>query len=202
MTSEQRFQTALMHVLGVEGGFGDVERDRGGATNWGVSLRFARLLARLNPARWLRRLDRDGDGRVTAADVRKLPLDVAVDVYRAEFWDRYRCAELPWPAALLFFSYVVNMAPGIAVGVLQRAVNYAGGSTAVDGVMGPHTVRQAARCDAAELCKRLEASASETYADLDDADAFERGWQYRSADALWHAALEHRRLSDLAPSIS
>lgn len=193
-TNEERFQIALMHVLGVEGGFNDVARDRGGATNHGVSLRFAQLVARANPVRWLRRLDRDGDGRITAADVRKLPLEVAIDVYRVEFWDRYRCGELPWPAAIVFFSYIVNMTPALAVRVLQRAVNYAGGATAVDGRMGPHTVAQAGRCDAAELCKRLEASASETYADLADADAFERGWQYRSADALWSAAREYYRL--------
>lgn len=198
MTSEERFQIALMHVLGVEGGFNDVARDRGGATNHGISLRFAQLLAQLNPVRWLRRLDRDGDGRVTAADVRKLPLDVAIDVYHEEFWLKYRCGELPWPAAMLFFSYVVNMAPDLAVRVLQTAVNYAGGRTTVDGIMGPHTVGQANRCNPAELCKRLEATASETYARLRDADAFERGWQYRSADALWHAALEHARLNPVS----
>jgi lysozyme family protein len=188
--SDNRFLEALAHVERLEGGWADDPRDAGGATKYGISRRFARRLAARSP-RWRQALDRDGDGHVSAEDMKRIERSDARAIYKTQFWKRHRCDELPWPAALMYFSYVVNMPPDDATRILQDAINYASGAgIAEDGIMGPNTIGAAKDCDGSELCKRLDASASEHYADLGARQPhYEAGWQYRSADALWSAAL-------------
>jgi len=194
--SENHFLEALAHVERLEGGWSDDPRDAGGATKYGISRRFARQLAARSP-RWRQALDRDGDGHVSAEDMKRIERSDARAIYKTQFWKRHRCDELPWPAALMYFSYVVNMPPDDATRILQDAINYASGAgIAEDGIMGPNTIGAAKDCDGPELCKRLDASASEHYADLGARQPhYEAGWQYRSADALWSAALAAVRAS-------
>lgn len=171
----------------VEGGFSDNPNDNGGATNHGISLRFLRGLVTQSDKY------RSKYGQMPNADtIKRLTKDEAAEIYREEFWDRHRCGELPWPAAMMFFSYVVNMSPKNAGRILQKAINYSlpGTPLVVDGIVGNGTIAAAKRCQPAELCKRMDSCASLFYARLDDQHpAFSQGWQYRSADVLWNAAI-------------
>jgi len=134
-----RFDEAVRRVLDHEGGFVDDPDDPGGATNWGVSLRFLRArLSGTNVAGI--DLDADGDGDVDADDVRGLTREQAVELYRTEFWDRYDYEKMPVGVGEKVFDACVNMGPRTAHRLLQRAIRAAGGGDLDDdGIVGPKT---------------------------------------------------------------
>lgn len=138
------FDLALGLVLQIEGDdeFTDDPHDLGGATRWGISLRFALAVGDLDrdgrPD-----LDVDGDGDVDAADIRALPREKAVETYRAHFWELLRCPEFPLPLAVALFDCGVNQGRGPAVVFLQAALR-----VTVDGKLGPRTLVAARRPDA------------------------------------------------------
>ena len=62
--TQSRFDTAFRHLLGEEGGYVNHPADRGGATNWGISLRFLKAEGKIDANRDGRHdldLDMDGD---------------------------------------------------------------------------------------------------------------------------------------------
>jgi len=131
------FDRAIAFLLPHEGGYSDHPADPGGPTNWGISLRFLR-------AQGADLGDIDGDGDIDAADVRHLPIDIAMQLYRREWWDRYRYARLPELAAIKIFDLAVTTGPHAAHRCLQRALWACGRSDiAEDGVIGPVTLQAA-----------------------------------------------------------
>lgn len=122
-----RFRRCLDWVLAWEGGFNDIAADRGGATNHGISLRFAQSLGRM--------LDVDLDGHVTVNDIRILTRDQAAAVYWQHFWQAARCDDLPKPMDLVVFCSVVNCGAGAATRWMQGAVG-----VRADGIIGPLTM--------------------------------------------------------------
>lgn len=62
--SDEVWKRAADHVLKVEGGYVDDPNDAGGATNWGISLRFVKQSGV--------DLDIDGDGDIDAEDMKAL----------------------------------------------------------------------------------------------------------------------------------
>jgi lysozyme family protein len=158
---------AIAYAMRWEGGFSDDPRDPGGATNYGISLRF--LLADNK----IERYDFDGDGDVDANDVRQMTREQAAAVYRERFW---------WPAlngiperlAIKAFDFGVNMGPGQSTRLLQRALNdYAAITKSpalyVDGVFGPATSGAIAKVEssvAGLLLADFEELAGRFYFDL------------------------------------
>lgn len=142
--AEDRFSVCLDHVLRTEGAFNDIPEDRGGATNFGISLRFAQAEASIDPAT-RRALDMDMDGDVDHIDIRLLDREAAAAVYRRSFWDRYRCGELPVPIDGMLFDQAVNGGGVAAVKLLQQAINLALGRPElfVDGRIGRRTIAAA-----------------------------------------------------------
>lgn len=137
------YATALAFVLQHEGGFVDHPDDPGGATNFGISLRYLRRLASAAPLL----ADVDGDGDVDADDIRALTPRDAGHIYRARFWDGLGCDDMPGQVAIAYFDAAVNTGPGQAGRLLQRALNQYGHSLAVDGIIGP-----ASRCALLQSC--------------------------------------------------
>lgn len=88
------FEQALAKVLGVEGGFSDIEQDRGGKTNWGVTEGLARAHG-------------------YEGDMRALPLLLAQDIYWSEFWAHKR----------LRLDLLAAVSPRAAAEVFEQAVN-------------------------------------------------------------------------------
>ncbi|MFN3938260.1 MAG: holin-associated N-acetylmuramidase [Gemmobacter sp.] len=119
-------------IVAREGGFVNDRADPGGATNWGVTIHTMRRLG----------LDLTGDGRVTEADVRALSRDQAVDIYIEHYFRRPRIGALPEVVQASVFDMYVN-AGSNAVRILQRMLCRMGHDTAVDGVIGPQTIRNA-----------------------------------------------------------
>ncbi|EAQ01491.1 hypothetical protein OB2597_01342 [Pseudooceanicola batsensis HTCC2597] len=121
-------------IVSREGGYVNDPDDPGGATNHGVTLGTMRDLG----------LDLDGDGAVTARDVRALPRNRAVDIYMNRYFHRPRIADLPEMLWETVFDMQVNAGRN-AIRILQRLLNRMGQEVAIDGVIGPRTIAAAGR---------------------------------------------------------
>lgn len=160
-----RYDQAFGVVLGHEGGFVDHPRDPGGATNHGVSLRYARGKGLL--------FDVDRDGDVDADDIRLITPDQAKAAFREDFWDPIRGDDLPPALALLAFDAAVNSGAGAATRWLQAAAR-----VRVDGVIGPRTLEAVQRQDVAEA---FHAARMEAMGRMGGWPSFGRGWAVRMA---------------------
>jgi lysozyme family protein len=67
-------------------------------------------------------------------------------LYDELYWGPARCEDLPAPLDLLHFDTAVNLGVGTAARMLQTALNL----NAVDGIVGPRTIRAAADAAAQE----------------------------------------------------
>ena len=121
-------------IVAREGGYVNDPDDPGGATNFGVTIHTMRRLG----------LDLDGDGAVTAKDVRKLTRKKAVEISLEHYFVRPRIAELPSVLHSTVFDMYVN-AGGNAVKILQRMLRQMGEQVSVDGAIGPQTIAAATR---------------------------------------------------------
>ena len=106
MSSRNR-EAAILRVLAHEGGYTNHPSDPGGPTNWGITIYDARKY-------W--------KSGATAADVKAMPKSVAVDIYRAKYWDALRCDDLPAGVDYAAFDYGVNSGIGRSGKVLRRVV--------------------------------------------------------------------------------
>lgn len=84
----------------------------------------------------------NGDGAIDVQDVRALTRAQAVDIFITHYWARPRINALPQPLQASVFDMYVN-AGGNAVRILQRLLNDMGHDIAVDGAIGPQTIRAA-----------------------------------------------------------
>ncbi len=115
----------LQHTEGgdrADGGFNDTPGDHGGATKFGLSLRFLLSECEHDPA-LKAQLDADNNGRLDAVDVRNLSAVAAALVYQDRFWLRPGFASLPQPFDAALFDQGVNGGCRAAVKLLQKACN-------------------------------------------------------------------------------
>ena len=125
--ADLRFQDCVAVVLQHEGGFVDHAADPGGATNMGISLRYARTLGSM--------MDLDGDGDVDRDDILLVSPTKAALVYRQWFWADVRGDDLPAGVDLAVFDFAVNSGGMRAAKALQRALR-----VQADGFIGPVTI--------------------------------------------------------------
>ena len=122
------FDIAMAFVAEHEGGFVDDDIDNGGATRYGISLRFLQLAHE----------DINGDGHVDRADIVALTTVQARAIYQCHFWKHYRLDEIehPFIAAKIMDLYV-NMRGAVAARVVQRCFS----TLAPDGILGSKSIR-------------------------------------------------------------
>ncbi len=124
------FELALRWIFHAEGGYVNDPKDPGGATRYGISLRYLKGKGKIG--------DIDGDGDIDADDIKDLTKSHAAELYRTDFWDKCRCDELPLPLAIVLFDQAVNTGVTTAIRSLQRH-----SGSKVDGVIGPKTIKAA-----------------------------------------------------------
>lgn len=172
----ERFEACLAKILQYEGGFTEGVGDPGGATNLGISLRYARSQGSM--------LDLNGDGVVDRSDILLVTPETAKVVYQNWFWKDVRGEDLPAGVDLAVFDFAVNSGGGRAVRFLQEVL----GVTA-DGVFGPQTLAAVKKADAAsvvnDLCRRRLAWLQT----LAVWPRFKNGWSIRVSD-VQNTALE------------
>lgn len=134
MVFPANFEKAQAFVAEWEGGYCNHPDDPGGATNYGVSLRWLQSLP-------LSIGDINGDGKISVADIRQLTPEMAAELFRRQFWTPYHCDELPEYTACVYYDTIVNTGPSQAAKIMQRGYNACKPSTplAVDGIAGPLT---------------------------------------------------------------
>lgn len=124
------FEKAIDVILRHEGGYVDNPNDPGGATNFGISLRFI--------ADYPDYGDVNHDGKVDAKDIRQMTVENAKDIYRHFWWDKYGYGRIvDQTIATKVFDFSVNMGASRAHKLLQQAMNKAFGlRLVVDGILG------------------------------------------------------------------
>jgi lysozyme family protein len=170
------FEVAVAEILHQEGGYSDDPMDPGGATNFGISLRFALNVGDLDhdghPD-----LDIDGDGDIDAADIRALSPEAATQLYEAVFWQPLRCDDMPLPIALAVCDTAVNMGRGPAVVLLQTAA-----SVPTDGRIGPVTLHAVREQVTTMLLARFTVLRIIRYTTLENYARYGRGWIRRAVE--------------------
>jgi len=124
------FTVAVERVLEHEGydRYTDDPDDPGGATKWGISLRFLQSVDE----------DLNHDGAIDSHDIRNLTKSQAVEFYRNNWWIKYRYGLLENDAlGAKVFNISVNTGPGIAHKCLQRALRSCQLAVVEDGILGP-----------------------------------------------------------------
>ena len=119
-------------ILTREGGYVNDPDDPGGATNFGVT---NGTMARLG-------IDLDGDGKITAEDVKRLTKAQAREIFVEYYFERPGIGRLPAAIQASVFDMYVN-AGANAVRILQKLLNEMGHSIRVDGAIGPQTIEAA-----------------------------------------------------------
>ena len=157
------FDEALRFTLGEEGGYVDDPRDRGGATNQGVTQAVYDS--------WR------GNHGLALQGVRLISKSEVSDLYRERFWDAGHCEVLPMSLAIAHFDWCVNHGPHGALLTLQQALG-----VTVDGLWGATTASAAAQ-SAASAYIRYDALRRQWYlkrvAEEPDQAAFLKGWLKR-----------------------
>ena len=110
----ESFDLAWKKTKKHEGGYVNDKDDSGGATNWGISLRFVKAEGI--------ELDIDGDGDIDKDDMKALSEVKAKDIYHKYFWLRNKYDEVSNPEiASKLFDMSVNMGARQAHKLAQRA---------------------------------------------------------------------------------
>jgi len=185
MPTPAAFEIAHRFTARMEGGFVNNPSDPGGATNYGVSLR------------WLRSLgpevgDFDDDDDVDIDDIRRLTPELARLLFHARFWDAYHCDDYPREVGIALYDCMVNSGPARSIRIMQEAANFYPGYAPVlaeDGIAGPktrarvHEVCRASHDGALVLAKVMIEARRRFYARIIAANprlgAFKRGWNSR-----------------------
>ncbi|ALL14279.1 hypothetical protein AQ619_13515 [Caulobacter henricii] len=186
---DARWAQLFARLIRIEGGYVNDKFDRGGATKYGISLRFMAIEGLLD-------LDKDGyadfdinrDGRLDALDIALLNPRNAEAIYLRVFFIETGFWSLPRPFDAALFDFGVNAGAGSAVKILQRALNSFGSPVLkVDGQLGPQTRRMLdLRQQEGAVLAKVRAAAAGHYRSIIANDPsqkrFEKGWLKRAEE--------------------
>ncbi|MCW1908610.1 MAG: hypothetical protein KIH63_004685 [Candidatus Saccharibacteria bacterium] len=164
------FELAISAVLKNEGGLVNNPADNGGITNYGISLNFYKTIK----------------PDAVAADIKLLTRDMAVAIYRKEFWDKNKYNMIAsQKIAGKVFDLAVNMGALNANKCLQRAILAASGrDVGQDGILGPNTLYAVNYAEPASLYAALKSEAAGHYRLIFQAQpqekVFLKGWLNRA----------------------
>lgn len=119
-----RYTRACDELLGIEGGYVNDPVDKGGATKFGISLRFLATEGNFDEdGDGKADFDLDMDGDIDGADIRKLTVGDARYLYHRCFWKPLDAESFPAPIGEMLFDQGVNGGMVAAKKMLQRAIN-------------------------------------------------------------------------------
>jgi lysozyme family protein len=178
------FNEAIPIVLKHEGGFVNDSHDMGGATNFGISLKFLKSMKDTDKNGYLPG-DLDKDGDVDSNDIRNMSVDDAINIYKSQWWDRYQYGLIAdQDTATKVFDLAVNMGAGQAHKLLQRAINCLGNNLKEDGILGSRTMLMINYVPELWLMDKLKIEAAKFYLSLCDTDRerlrYLSGWLKRA----------------------
>lgn len=140
MIYPERFSMFVMASIDNEGGLvtgakAKIIKDAGGATNYGISLRFLRKIG-------LQDGDINKDGIIDEKDILILDYDGVKKLYYKYFWNNYYGDLASLEIAFRIFDFGIMSGPGFAVKLAQRRLNsYVNQKLLIeDGVFGTKTL--------------------------------------------------------------
>ena len=185
-TGDKILDTALKVVFFHEGlkSSNDPD-DRGGATYYGISLRFAKSIGDLDGDGFAD-LDYDHDGDVDIDDLlNNVDIYEAADLYKKHFWDANKYNLLPEDIAIKAFDLSINMGARQANILLQQSVlSVTGNILFLDGIIGKKSRAAIKECNQQSLLAAYRASALCFYLNLVQRDPvlqkYINGWTKRA----------------------
>lgn len=164
-----KFELAIRKTLEHEGGYVDHPNDPGGATKYGISLRWYRSVI---------------DPNATVNDIKSMSVEDAKTLYRDHFWiDAYDRIFSERVAAKVF-DMAVNMGKSQAHKLAQRAAQACGAKLEDDGVLGPVSIGAINGIDEGAMMAALKATQAAFYRSLASAKpqfkSFINGWLKRA----------------------
>jgi lysozyme family protein len=150
------FDNAFAALMNVEGGYWD--DPVGGPTMYGVTERVARAWG-------------------YAGDMRQLPLATARSIAKSEYWDRFKCDQLPYAIAYQVFDAAYN--GGRPAQWLQQAVG-----AVADGIIGAKTIAAVRAADPSKVILAFNAARIQYLTSLKNWPSNSKGWARRIAENL------------------
>lgn len=161
------FKIALKRVLKHEGGYVNNPHDKGGETNYGITVGTARQYG-------------------YTGSMRTIPMAMVEEIYKARFWDALDLEQMTQKYGFAFayqlFDAGVNHGVGNAKRMLQRALGVVD-----DGVIGKITLTELER-QAPLVVDLFNAERIEFYTKIASFNHFGRGWMRRMSDNLRYVA--------------
>ena len=147
-----------------EGGYVDHPSDPGGATNMGITIHTMRALD----------MDLDNDGDVDKEDVEKVTKEVALSIYRSQYWDKVEGDTAPSGVDAILMDGAVNSGPRASVRWVQRAMG-----VQADGILGPVTRKAINNSNPRMLVDRAIEERLKSVRQFRNYDVFGKGWENR-----------------------
>jgi len=161
------FDQCMTMLLEHEGGYVNHPSDPGGMTNLGITKRTYDEFHGTD-------IDEEGMRKLTRADVEP--------IYRANYWNRCRCQDLPAGVDWAVFDFAVNSGTGRAAKALQQAVE-----AVQDGSIGPMTLMAVKDFEVTNIINRIAVYREQFYRSLSTFDTFGRGWIRRNDETRQQA---------------
>lgn len=174
------FEQAIPIILLHEGKFVNDPNDPGGATKFGISLRWLRQLGKLDAGIY-KDFDINHDGVLDAYDIGNMTEDAAKYLYKTQWWDKYQYGQIQNQLlACKVFDLAVNMGPKMAHRCIQRALRASSGVELIeDGVLGAETLAAINRANPETTLAALRSEAAGYYRSLNK-PRYEKGWLNRA----------------------
>lgn len=150
------FDQAFDRLMGVEKGYWD--DPVGGPTNWGITERVARAAG-------------------YTGLMRDLPLALAKQIAKREYWDKYQCDQFDPAIGYQIFDTAYN--GGHPVQWLQQAVG-----VKADGIVGAITIGAVRNANPAQVILAFNAYRLKYMAGLKNRAENSGGWMTRVADCM------------------
>ncbi len=189
-TNDLRYAQVARSVLRIEGGHSNDPADRGGETQYGVSLRFLKAAGEIDANRdGFGDLDLNFDTVLDGRDIRLLTPEIATDLFQDHFYIRPGFWNLAAPYDAAMFDQAVHGGTTAAIKILQRALNRRlTAKLAVDGQLGAKTARAFwnAIGGRGELIEAIRDEAAQRYLAIIAADPsqakYRKGWLRRARE--------------------
>lgn len=158
------FESSLEWSLPNEGGWSNHPNDKGGATNYGLTLGLAKKY-----------------GIETEEELKEVSQEKVADIFKAEFWrfDNVKSQQV----ATLLFDIALNSGLSRAVKIAQGACNHLGFECIVDGKWGPKTLACVNKVPSSQMVPTIQELRKEFYDSIIERDpsqeVFRKGWMNR-----------------------
>lgn len=112
-------------------------------------------------------------------DIQALTREQCIAIYKADYWDKCKCGQLPSPLALMVMDIAVNQGVSTAGYLLQEAL-----SVKQDGIIGTVTVSHALKANIKDTLTMLMAARCVRYSIAKNVGRYGKGWFRRAAACL------------------